>query len=382
MRPDRRDPIYTALVFLLLLSARSPVAAIAQEPSPTALTPSSEVAADPNAVVDAAPAPSPSPSPKPADKFKPSVGGYLQTQFSVPFDTSDNNRRDDSVFFIRRARLRVKGELIEKVGYTVMVDGATPSNLLRDAFISLGFVRHHEIRVGQQKVQFGYENVESSPRLYIINRSFASDLLARALDSRDVGIGVLGSWDLDGPAGLEYGLTLVNGSGPNLVRDETSRKNFWGRVGGKLETEGGLKLWAGVSYATGDQFSRGATPDPADDFVFDFQRFGADVRAEGHWFFAAAEWLAGEDELESSTRDASGGYILVAGKTKIGLGPIFRWETLDSDSDLLDNSLARITLGAYYDLKPVNVRLMVNYEVDASNLERDDALLFLGQVVF
>jgi hypothetical protein len=343
------------------------------------------LAAQPGGTVHAQPPPTPVPSPAPAPAHKPtlSVSGFLQVQYTDPIDANDDGTAGVASFSSRRVRIRVKGQVLEDIGYTIMIDPSTPGNLLRDGFISLGLVPHHEIRLGQQKTQFGYENVESSTRLYQVNRALVSDALGRGPDARDLGIGVLGAWSLPGQSGLEYGLTLVNGAGPNVARDDTERKNFWGRVGGRTSAAGdAVKLWLGASFARGDQLDRGNPADPADDFVVDFRRVGLDARAETRWFFAAGEWISGSNEEAHGDRDAWGAYLMLVGKTPLHLGPILRWELYDPDRNAAGNELRRITFGAYYDLRPVNVRLMANYELDASEARRDDAFLLFGQILF
>lgn len=330
-----------------------------------------------------APSATATPAPKSEDKPKPNVSGYLQVQFSAPFDSNDDGQKNASAFQVRRARLRFKGEVLRNIGYTAMLDAATPNNLLRDGFVSLGFVKHHEIRLGQQKTQFGYENPESSTRLYVVNRALVSDALGRGPDLRDLGVGVLGNWALARGFGLEYGLTLVNGSGPNTTRDETGRKNFWGRFGGRYEDkDAGLTLRLGGSLGSGDLLDRRNTPDPADDLGVDFSRLGLDITADTRWFFAAAELVLGTNEAPAAETDARGAYVVLVGKTKLDLGPILRWEAYSPDTDDGARDQGRITLGAYYDLRPVNVRLLLNYELDSSESERDDVLHLLGQVVF
>jgi phosphate-selective porin O/P len=362
----RMDPLAALALLAAILGANVQ----AQPPTPAAqATPT--------------PAAQASPTPKAEDKPKVNVSGYMQVLFSTAFDTNDDGQKTLSNFQVRRARVQVKGEVIKDVGYTVLLDGASPSNLLRDGFISLSFIKNTEIRLGQQKTQFGYENPAGDPTLYVINRALVSDALARGPDIRDLGIGALGNWGLSGGFSVDYGLTLVNGSGPNTTKDETSRKNFWGRVGGRYEDkEAGLALRFGGSLASGDFLDKRNVNDPNDDVVTDFSRAGADVTADSKWFFAAAELVFGTNKAPSKDTDARGAYVLLVGKTKLGLGALLRWERHSPDRDDSTKDQGRITLGAYYDLRPVNVRLAVNYEIDNSETKRDNALFVQGQVLF
>jgi hypothetical protein len=333
---------------------------------------------------EAAPAPEPAPPPEPPPPPKPkptvAVSGYAHLQLNLFVDGNDDDETSSSTLLVRRIRLRFRGEVLPGLGYVVMIDPSTPTNLLRDGFLSLTFVPHHEIRVGQQKTQFGYENPESSTKLFTVNRAFVSDALGRGQDLRDLGVGLLGTWDLASGLGVDYQLTLVNGSGPNVTQDATDRKNFWGRAGIRYE-RGGLHLRLGGSYGNGDHIRR-ATMTGGMDVVYDFDRIGADVEVTTPWAFVAAEYLRGTNELPEGDVDAQGFYVTLVGTTPWNLGPIVRYEQYDPDTDADDNLQKRFTFGAYADVRPVNVRIVANFELDDSDVGRDHAFLLWGQVIF
>jgi len=323
------------------------------------------------------------PESEPARSPVPAVSGYVQAQFTDGIDHDGDGEEAAQSFLLRRVRIRAKGEIHPGLGYTVMLDPSTPSNLLRDGFVSVGLVPRHEIRIGQQKTQFGYENPESSTRLLTINRARASDQLGRGPDLRDIGLGLLGAHPLPAALKVEYALTLVNGAGPNRLVDDTTRKSFWGRTGLRLERA--VDVRAGFSYGNGDRLDLATTPDePSDDFEVRFQRLGGDVEISTNWFFVAAEILAGSNENRATgaTTEARGGYLSAYGRTSIGLGPLVRAEWLDPDLDAAGDLYRRITVGAFYDFIPTTARLVVNWERDLSDDTLDDAFLMFAQLLF
>lgn len=319
---------------------------------------------------------------KPAEvNLVPVISGYAQVELSAGLDGDGNGVSSTASLFLRRARIRLKGEVLKDVGYTFLVDLATLSNFTRDAFFWTKLLPHHEIRLGQQKTQFGYENPESASLLYVIDRAYVSDGLGRGSDLRDIGIGVLGTWDLPANFGVDYQVTGVDGAGPNVLLDDTPRKNVWGRAGASYQGEGWTaKL--GVSGANGDRFFKADPVAMTAAYTVQFNRLGVDLRADTPWFFAVAEGVVGTNDRGAGPVGAAGFYVLAAGKTPWNLGPIARVEMYDQNLEVASDRLGRYTLGVYADLKPVNCRLMVNLELDGSEVKRDHALVSWVQVVF
>lgn len=304
------------------------------------------------------------------------VSGYLQVQYT---DTADAE-----AVHLRRVRVRLRGDVVSGVSYTVMFDPSTPANLLRDAFIALGFVPRLELRLGQQKTQFGYENPESSTRLYPVNRAFVSDQLGRGPDLRDLGIGALGAWPVGAGVGVEVAATLVGGAGPNVTKDDVDGMNLWSRAGVVYRHDGlALAVRIGGSLATGDHLDKGADPaDPADDVTVGFVRYGADLTLDSRWAFFAAEVIQGDHDATGAERRARGAYVLLVGKTPWRVGPMVRWDEYDPDSGVDGDRRRRYTLGACYDLSGIDARLTVNVEIDDSQTHRPNVFYLFAQALF
>ena len=314
---------------------------------------------------------------------KPVVFGYVQTHYRHSRGTGEDGIVDAPNFRVQRVRVGVKGDVLPWLSYEVEIDPRSPEHngLLRDAYLAFKFIPDHQLRVGQQKTQFGYENRESSSELYAVNRTELSDTLSRGVNLRDIGVGLIGHRDLGGGWRLEEAITLVNGAGLNVQDDNTRRKNVWGRLGLRYRNSpGDLTVRLGASGATGDQTNEGADPlDPEDDFVQDFRRLGADVQIDHRRFFVSTEYVRGKDEDPRSgeSEEPHGYYVNVVGKTPWRLGPIVRLDTLGDD-------FRRWTLGAFYGLPKEPFRVMVNYEWrELRDGERaDDKLYVWTQVRF
>jgi hypothetical protein len=246
----------------------------------------------------------------------------------------------------------------------------------------LHFIPRHELRIGQQKTQFGYENPESSAKLYCVNRTEVSDNLSRGVNLRDIGIGLLGSLKINDKLRLEDAVTFVNGSGRYVAGPDDFRKakNVWGRTGIRYKNNSWLCRF-GVSGGTGDIKDPGDDLlDPADDVLINFKRFGTDVQADHNYFFFAGEYVMASDKVEDTLSDEAGYYAILCGKTKWKTGPLLRY-------DVMGDEWKRWTAGIYYGLPADRFRVLVNYEYrgyksEDSPMGLDDRLYVQLQVVF
>jgi hypothetical protein len=313
------------------------------------------------------------------------VFGYIQVHFRQAIATGADPNVDNGDFRVQRARLGVKGDVFSWLGYDLEIDPRAPeiTGVLRDAFLALRFIPRHELRLGQQKTQFGYENRESSSKLYAVNRAEVSDNLSRGgVTLRDIGVGLLGDVKLGSGFRIEDALTVVNGDGMNTQADSTKMKDFWGRVGGRYKRArlANLDIRLGVSGGIGDYIDEGDDPlDASDDFRLKFRRLGADVEVDHDWFFVSSEYVWGHDEdtVSGESTDLAGYYVNVVGKTPWRVGPIVRYDTLDDDFE-------RWTFGTFYGLANAPFRLMLNYEYrkQRDGVRADDKFYVWAQARF
>ena len=131
-----------------------------------------------------------------------SIRGYVQTRYNSLLETNpdlkceqcDKSWGEDGGFFIRRNRIIFSGQLNERVYFYIQPDlvssaGAT-NNIaqIRDAYMDIGIDKKSEFRfrIGQSKVPFGFENMQSSQNRLLLDRN---DALNSALSNeRDLGV--------------------------------------------------------------------------------------------------------------------------------------------------------------------------------------------------
>ena len=306
---------------------------------------------------------------KAGKKFgKPKLYGFAQAFYREAFDTGIDNVVDNSNFRVQRVRLGVKGDINSWASYEIEIDPRAPevTGILRDAYLRLNVIPNHEIRIGQQKTQFGYENRESSTHLFAVNRAEMSDSISRGLNLRDIGVGLLGHVNVSDSWRIEDAITVVNGAGINVQNDDTSRKNVWGRIGVRHKSGDDWERF-GISGGAGDYIDPNDPLDPEDDILVKFDSIGIDVEVEREWFFLSAEYAFGNNQQTNATPPADPGdlldeeskpdgyYVSLVGKTHWKVGPILRY-------DVFNDTFARWTFGAYYGNPKDQFRVMVNYE--------------------
>jgi len=147
----------------------------------------------------------------------------------------DRSFGNDKNFLIRRARIIVFGDVGDRLSYYIQPDFAstagTTGNIaqLRDAYgdVYLTKDRVHRIRVGQSKVPYGYENMQSSSNRLALDRADAMNSAVR--DERDLGafyyytpVATQELFDEINKKGLkhsgnygQFGIGLYNGQGAN-----------------------------------------------------------------------------------------------------------------------------------------------------------------------
>lgn len=129
--------------------------------------------------------------------------GYMQMRYNRLLESNKdyrNEQGDRSIgrnggFFLRRARLIFSGQINDHVSFYLQPDlasNASSTNThfaqLRDAYVDIGVNRHNELRfrLGQSKIPYGFENLQSSQNRLALDRN---DALNSALSNeRDFGV--------------------------------------------------------------------------------------------------------------------------------------------------------------------------------------------------
>ena len=129
--------------------------------------------------------------------------GYMQVRYNRLLETNpllqcaqcDRSWGDNGGFFIRRMRLIFSGQISERVYFYIQPDLASnPSSTatqyaqIRDAYVDVGLDAKNEfrLRVGQSKVPFGFENMQSSQNRIPLDRNDA--LNSAVANVRDLGV--------------------------------------------------------------------------------------------------------------------------------------------------------------------------------------------------
>ena len=157
------------------------------------------------AVTDTVKAASPTPETAVAKKWfeKISIRGYAQIRYNRLLETNedlgceqcDKSWGKGGGIFMRRIRIIFYGQVSKNVYFYIQPDfasSATSDKLnfaqLRDAYFDIGVDKDNEFRfrIGQSKVPFGFENMQSSQNRIPLDRN---DALNSALaNERDLGV--------------------------------------------------------------------------------------------------------------------------------------------------------------------------------------------------
>jgi hypothetical protein len=130
-----------------------------------------------------------------------SLRGYMQVRYNRLFETNpklkceqcDRSWGENGTFLIRRGRLILSGNIRDNIFFYIQPDfgssTGTTLNLfqLRDAYFDIGFDKKNEfrIRIGQSKIPFGFENMQSSQNRLPLDRADA--LNSAVSNERDLG---------------------------------------------------------------------------------------------------------------------------------------------------------------------------------------------------
>jgi hypothetical protein len=218
-----------------------------------------------------------------------SIRGYLQNRYTSMLGGdegvnlwSDRSVGDDQSlgdadknFLVRRARLVFQGDVGERLSFYVQPDLAssagTTGNVfqMRDAYgdVYLTTDRVHRIRVGQSKVPYGWENMQSSSNRLALDRVDAMNSAVR--DERDLGafyyytpVDVQSLYNEINSAGLKhsgnygmFGFGLYNGQGANRPERNDSqhavvRLNYPWKLASGQYFEAGIQAYSGEFVPT------------------------------------------------------------------------------------------------------------------------------------
>lgn len=132
-----------------------------------------------------------------------SIGGYIQLRYNELFESNPNLEceqcdhfwgNDGNGLSFRRVRFKISGYITPRIyfyiqpDYAKTVGGKHHVGALKDAFFDIGLDKDNEyrIRLGQSKVPYGYENLQSSSDRLPLDRNDGTN--SGLKDERDLGI--------------------------------------------------------------------------------------------------------------------------------------------------------------------------------------------------
>jgi len=144
------------------------------------------------------------------------IGGLMQAQTEAG-DRGDSRFSDANArTYLRRARVNLAGRFLEEFNFRTELElaGSLQNTTgfraqLTDAYLNWNRFDSANIRAGQFKTPFGFEQLYGDPRLYTAERSLVSDRLA---PGRQIGVQVGGEAFDDR---FNYSAGIFNGSGTN-----------------------------------------------------------------------------------------------------------------------------------------------------------------------
>jgi hypothetical protein len=280
------------------------------------------------------------------------LSGYGQVQYDHPESGATG-------FRIRRARMSLTWSPLKNISGKLQIETLMEPVLL-DCQLDWKFSSKLGVRVGQFKVPFSLENLQSSADLDVVNRSQTVEKLCPGRDNgakgRDIGAALTGRM-----ADFQYSVALFNGSGINK-RDDDTRKDLAARL--VYSQAGGFS--AGLSHYKGHRQNLPGT---------DRIRTGVEAAYALDKLFVRGEAIFGRD---GDIRRL--GWYLLAGMDflKDRLRIVARYDALDMDRDLDGDLVDTVTIGAGWSLAR-RTKILLNYEVKRDRLAGRDSGTFLAQ---
>ncbi|MHA6246476.1 porin [Pontibacter sp. CAU 1760] len=283
-----------------------------------------------------------------------SIRGYAQVRYNRLLETNpdlkcdqcDKSLGENTGFFIRRARLIISGNVHDRVFIYIQPDiASSPSSTtqnffqLRDAYfdVALDAKKEYRFRVGQSKIPYGFENMQSSSNRLTLDRNDA--LNSAIANERDLGVffyyapseirkrfeeltslGLKGSGDY-GVVGLGiYNGQTANKPEANDNLHTVARVSYPFKLSNGQFIEPGIQAYTGRYTVTADQLSAKVIADKS----YIDRRVAATLVVYPQPLGFQAEYNIGEGpEFDPATnsikvKDIKGGYAQTMYMMKLG----------------------------------------------------------------
>jgi hypothetical protein len=342
------------------------------------------------------------------------IRGYAQLRYNKLYETNpdlkceqcDKSWGGDNGFFFRRIRIIFYGQVHERVFVYIQPDFASSPdgrNLqfaqIRDAYFDVGIDKKNEFRfrIGQSKVPFGFENLQSSQNRTPLDRN--DGLNSAVANERDIGIffywaprkirerfsdlvnsGLKGSGDYGVVGfGVHNGQTANRPEG-NSSLHTVARISFPFLVGSKQFIEPGIQAYTGKNkVASTSAATTGVTG--TEDFMYDDQRIAATLVVYPQPFGLTAEYNIGTGPEYNPVTNVieqqklKGGYIMASYMARFGnqiLIPFSRYHYYDGgkkhELDARSYSVKELEIGIEW--QPIkNFELVAMYTISQRRFE-------------
>jgi hypothetical protein len=274
-----------------------------------------------------------------------SIRGYMQVRYNRLLETNpllkcdqcDRSWGENGGIFVRRMRIVFYGQISERVYFYIQPDFASAASVtsqnfaqIRDMFIDLGLDRKNEfrLRLGQSKIPYGFENLQSSQNRLPLDRNDAlNSALANERDlaaifywapekirkrfSYLVNEGYKGSGDYG-----VFGFGVYNGQTANRPEQNdnlhiVARVSYPFEIGSQI-IEPSVQAYKGKYVVTADQLSPGVKVKPGNNYTD--ERIAGSFVLYPRPFGIQAEYNVGQgpefnpvtDSIE--TKQLTGGY--------------------------------------------------------------------------
>lgn len=286
------------------------------------------------------------------------IRGYVQTRYNRLFETNpqlkcaqcDRSWGENGGFFLRRIRLIFFGQVHQQVYFYIQPDiasGGANFGQIRDAYFDVALDKKLEfrVRIGQSKVPFGFENLQSSQNRIPLDRQ--DGLNSAVANERDLGVffywapakirerfrylvasGLKGSGDY-GVAGIG----LYNGQTANNP-EANNEPHAVGRLSYPFKFNNGQYVEASIQGYSGEFIIDRSQPVSEDQLAFREHRAAASLIVYPQPLGFQAEYNIGNGPefnpttMDVENRDLRGGYAMamyyIETENNIFI-PFFRW---------------------------------------------------------
>jgi phosphate-selective porin len=287
-----------------------------------------------------------------------SIRGYVQVRYNRLLETNpklkcdqcDRSIGEGGGFIIRRGRIILSGNITNNVYFYIQPDfgsaTGTTQNIfqIRDAYFDIGFDKKNEyrLRIGQSKVPFGFENMQSSQNRLPLDRNDA--LNSAVSNERDLGAFfywapkakremfaafVKDNLKGSGDYGV-FGIGVYNGQTANRAEQNNGlhtvvRVSYPFKIGNQI-IEPGLQAYSGKYVLPTDL--RNTSVKSANNFEFDDKRVATSfilypkpfgIQAEYNWG-KGPQYNPAKDSIE--TKNLKGGYVTLSYKKTLKNGMV------------------------------------------------------------